>query len=244
MQASKKLFLGITGSVASIKLPELLFEADNQGFETVWHPTESAKQFVCKAIIRVLGLMPNSPPLSNAISQTREAAERLTKKEFVEIRPLLDQALACIDETSQHFPHKAIKLMNHGYEDGVDTQGVMREDKGYVKHINLAEQSDIALIAPTTANTLAKIVHGQTDNFLTEVVRALPPEKQIHLALAMNTEMLKDPATQRNLSIAQSEAFGFNQKYHVIAPISKELQCGTTGLGAMEDPHKIFQIIS
>ena len=87
------------------------------------------------------------------------------------------------------------------------------------------------LIAPLTANTLAKIVNGLCDNLLTSTVRALG-EKPLILAPAMNTRMWENPLTARQL-----EEIKRFYRVTVIPPIAKRLADGDTGMGALaEDP--------
>lgn len=68
-----------------------------------------------------------------------------------------------------------------------------------VQHIHLADWADVALIAPATANTLAKVANGLADNFVTSTL--LATEAPIFAVLAMNTKMYEHPATQKNLTL-------------------------------------------
>eukprot|EP00667_Euglena_gracilis_P022365 EG_transcript_24883 len=107
-----------------------------------------------------------------------------------------------------------------------------------VLHIDLMNWADGLLIAPLSANTLAKIAHGLADNLLTCIVRAWPvgraASKPVVVAPAMNTRMWDHPFTARQLRVLQEE-LGF----HVVAPIVKVLACGEYGAGAMEEPPAI-----
>jgi phosphopantothenoylcysteine decarboxylase len=85
------------------------------------------------------------------------------------------------------------------------------------------------LIAPLSANTLAKMAHGICDNFLCCIARAWPKEKPVVLAPAMNTEMWIDPITDEHF-VALRKRF---HKLTVVEPESKLLACGDTGVGAM-----------
>jgi len=96
-----------------------------------------------------------------------------------------------------------------------------------VVHIELRKWADIILIAPLTANTLAKISNGLSDNLLTSVIRAWDYNKPFLIAPAMNTLMYTHTLTERQLCFMQSLGAV------IIPPISKKLMCGDIGQGAM-----------
>lgn len=97
-----------------------------------------------------------------------------------------------------------------------------------VHHISLAEKADVFVIAPATANVIAKIAHGIADDMLTTTFLASTCEKLI--VPAMNTHMLENPITQDNL--ARCRTFGM----HILESDSGFLACGTTGKGRMPEP--------
>lgn len=103
-------------------------------------------------------------------------------------------------------------------------------------HINATRQADVMLIAPATANTLAKIAHGIADNLITEM--ALARNCPLAVAPAMNVEMWQKPATQR--AIQQLIADGV----HVFMPAHGEQACGEVGVGRMREPHEIADLLS
>lgn len=103
------------------------------------------------------------------------------------------------------------------------------------EHIALAEGPDIAVIAPCTANTLAKLATGIADNLLTSVL--LATQKPVLLAPAMNTGMWTAAPTQRNLSLVQQDG------YHIIGPGTGHLACGDAGSGRMSEPEEIIAAI-
>eukprot|EP00668_Euglena_longa_P038738 GGOE01049805.1.p2 GENE.GGOE01049805.1~~GGOE01049805.1.p2 ORF type:complete len:220 (-),score=78.96 GGOE01049805.1:389-1027(-) len=108
-----------------------------------------------------------------------------------------------------------------------------------VLHIDLMNWADGFLIAPLSANTLAKLATGLADNLLTCVVRAWPVQhavKPVVVAPAMNTRMWDHPFTARQLRVLREE-LGF----HIVEPIVKVLACGEYGTGAMEEPKNIVQ---
>jgi len=101
-----------------------------------------------------------------------------------------------------------------------------------VEHISLAEQADIALIAPATANILAKMALGIADDFLSTVLLAV--RTPIFVAPAMNYAMYHHPATQYNLEILR------NRGVNIIGPASGFQACGTEGDGRMSEPGEII----
>ena len=104
-----------------------------------------------------------------------------------------------------------------------------------VLHIILRNWADINIIAPLSANTLAKVANGICDNLLTSVVRAWDFKKPIIIAPAMNTLMWENPFTQKHLDTCQEMGF------KVVPPVSKKLACGDVGMGAMADPLEIVR---
>lgn len=93
------------------------------------------------------------------------------------------------------------------------------------------------LIAPLSANTLAKMSHGQCDNLLTCVARAWDFALPLIVAPAMNTLMWTHPFTEQQLNTLRS--LGIN----VIPPISKVLACGDIGTGAMASVDEIVAVV-
>ncbi|GJP37987.1 hypothetical protein CLOM_g22430 [Closterium sp. NIES-68] len=102
-----------------------------------------------------------------------------------------------------------------------------------VLHIELRKWADVMVIAPLSANTLAKMASGICDNLLTSVVRAWDFSKPLLLAPAMNTHMWTSPFTARHLAIL--EGLGAQ----LVSPVSKKLACGDVGTGAMAEPASI-----
>ena len=104
-----------------------------------------------------------------------------------------------------------------------------------VHHIDLPKWADVMLIAPATASTIGKMANGISDNFLTASYLAC--EKDVIIAPSMNTQMLLNPATQKNIETLKS--YGVK----VIAPESGVLACNTIGDGRMEEPENIVQFL-
>lgn len=98
----------------------------------------------------------------------------------------------------------------------------------HVAHISLADFADAILIAPATANFLAKAAHGIADDLLTTTVIA--SDKPLLIAPSMNTKMFENPATQENLRILKARGA------MILEPATGELACGTSGKGRLPEP--------
>ncbi len=115
---------------------------------------------------------------------------------------------------------------------------VMKEDDPkVVNHIELAKQADLFVVAPASANTIAKLAHGIADNIVTATALALPTDIPKLIAPAMNTKMYDNPLTQRNLQNLQEVG------YQEIEPRSSMLACGDVGRGALAGLDAIIQKI-
>ena len=140
------------------------------------------------------------------VVMTRNAAEFIT--------PLTFEALTgnrpVLDTFDRNFPHE-------------------------IKHISLAEQADLVLIAPATANVLAKLAHGLADDMLTTTVLACRCPKLA--APAMNTAMYENPVTQDNL--AALRRYG----WEILEPDAGRLACGATGRGKLPDPARLLEAV-
>jgi len=104
-----------------------------------------------------------------------------------------------------------------------------------VEHIDLAGWPDAVVIAPATANVIAKLACGLADDFLTTVLLATPAP--VWIAPGMNTRMWEHPATLENVQRLIGRGVG------VIGPDSGELACGTSGPGRMSEPSVIVGIL-
>ncbi len=103
--------------------------------------------------------------------------------------------------------------------------------EAHVLHIGLGHSADLLIIAPGTANTLAKLANGQADTLLT--ITALATECPILIAPAMDGGMYAHPATQRNLRTLAERGVSF------VGPVTGHLASGLIGVGRMADPHEI-----
>lgn len=102
------------------------------------------------------------------------------------------------------------------------------EDEGWKpSHIELADKADLLLIAPATANTLAKLAYGLANDALSCVALALNPDAKLLLAPAMNGKMWQHPATQANVQLLKNRGAQF------IGPDKGMLSCGYEGTGRL-----------
>ena len=111
-------------------------------------------------------------------------------------------------------------------------------DRNYqfqVEHIALADQADLVLVAPATANVLAKLAHGLADDMLTTTILACNCPKIA--APAMNTKMYENPVTQDNLDILRK--YG----WEIVEPASGRLACGAVGRGKMPEPEDLLETV-
>ena len=108
------------------------------------------------------------------------------------------------------------------------------EEEGWQPtHIKLADEADLLLIAPATANVLAKLAHGIADDALTCIALALNSKAKILIAPAMNGKMWLHPATQANVATLKKRGAKF------IGPEAGLLSCGYEGLGRLWPVEKI-----
>ncbi|MCI5620937.1 MAG: bifunctional phosphopantothenoylcysteine decarboxylase/phosphopantothenate--cysteine ligase CoaBC [Lachnospiraceae bacterium] len=109
-------------------------------------------------------------------------------------------------------------------------------NSGYhVAHIAMAAEADVVMIAPASANTIAKLVHGIADNMLTSTMLACTVP--VYVVPAMNTHMYENPVTQDNLK--KLTDYG----YRVIDPATGFLACGYDGKGKMPEPEVLLEYI-
>lgn len=158
---------------------------------------------------------------------------RLLVKEGAEVRvvmtpdsakfvsPITLSALSKNDVIMNIFPEGEIELL-----DKVETQ---------TWHVDLGLWADYFIIAPATANTIAKIAGGMSDNFL--LVTVLATRCPIALAPTMDDDMYKNKITQRN--IAKLKSYG----YKIIEPTSGELASGLIGMGRMAEPEVMLEFL-
>jgi len=109
-------------------------------------------------------------------------------------------------------------------------------EKTEVAHISLADKADLMVIAPATANVIAKCANGIADDFLTTTM--LATKAPVVIAPAMNVNMYTNPATQHNLRILEERGF------LIVGPEKGDLACGWEGRGRMSEPAQILAFIA
>ena len=119
---------------------------------------------------------------------------------------------------------------NRLYTDMFDTQCTLE-----VEHISMAEWADALVVAPATANIIAKFSHGIADDALSTLFLAV--KKPVFIAPAMNSNMFGNIAVQQNIATLQERGC------HILSPNDGFLACGTTGSGRMQEPEEIFDTV-
>ena len=104
-------------------------------------------------------------------------------------------------------------------------------EEGAIDHISLADWADLYVVAPATANTLAKLAHGLADDLVSAV--GLATQAPLLVAPAMNVNMWRHPATQQNVEVLRERGVRF------VGPEAGELACGWEGVGRMAEPEAI-----
>lgn len=110
------------------------------------------------------------------------------------------------------------------------------DEANKVQHIHLADQADVAIVVPATANTIAKMANGIADNFVTSTL--LATTAPIYVVPAMNEHMWENPATVRNVKQLVEDGKS------VIEPATGFLAEGYTGKGRLPEPEEIFEQIT
>ena len=109
------------------------------------------------------------------------------------------------------------------------------KDEAEIGHIRLSREADLVVVAPATADLLAKMAHGLADDLATAVL--LATDKQVLAAPAMNVRMWEHPATRRNMATLRADGIAF------VGPEEGEMACGEYGLGRMAEPEAILAAI-
>lgn len=157
-----------------------------------------------------------------------KAAElvRLLVKQNIDVQVVMTEA-ACQFITSVTMQALSGKTVFIGMWDSSISNGM--------PHIELSRDADAILIAPASADFIAKLVHGRADDLLSTL--CLARDCPLMVAPAMNKQMWENPSTQRN--IEQLKADGV----HVLGPDTGEQACGEVGLGRMLEPEELLSAI-
>jgi phosphopantothenoylcysteine decarboxylase/phosphopantothenate--cysteine ligase len=108
-------------------------------------------------------------------------------------------------------------------------------DEAEIGHIRLSREADLVVVAPATADLIAKMAHGRADDLASTAL--LATDKPVLIAPAMNPAMWDHPATRRN--VAQLQADGV----HLVGPDPGDMACGEIGVGRMAEPEQILAAI-
>lgn len=199
------ILLGVTGSVAAIKLPKLIFSLRSVG---------DVKVVATDAALKIISKIDGFQLVGSSLK--KEVCTYAARCRLDPFEELLS------DKQEWYWERIGDPIL----------------------HIDLRDWADILVIAPLTANTLAKMAHGLCDNLLTCIYRAWPLNKLIVVAPAMNTDMWEHPVTYEHLGILHRRHDMSRPMMHgspridaenfvIVRPIEKKLACGTTGMGAM-----------
>jgi phosphopantothenoylcysteine decarboxylase/phosphopantothenate--cysteine ligase len=150
----------------------------------------------------------------------------------VDLASKLTQAGASVPVIMTEAAQKFVSPLLFRSITGHDVYSDMWQLNDHVQHIQLGESADLMVIAPATANTIAKLAHGIADDLLS--VTAMAARCPLLLAPAMDGGMFEHPATQENLSILRSRGAT------VAGPAAGRMASGLSGLGRMLDPAELL----
>lgn len=105
-------------------------------------------------------------------------------------------------------------------------------------HISISELAEAMVVAPATADVIAKLANGLADDLVSTLLLARPQNCPLLIAPAMNTRMWESPATQTNVERLQ------NWGAQLVGPAEGRLACGTTGPGRMAEPEEILTAVT
>ncbi len=151
---------------------------------------------------------------------------RLFRSENIEITPIMTKA-------SQEFITPLSVSVLSGNKAFLDLFDY--EEEVEIGHIELSRKADLVLLAPATANLIAKMACGIADDLATNVL--LATNKKILLAPAMNVKMWEHPATVRNIKLLKQDGINF------VGPEKGDMACGEFGFGRMSEPVDILKIV-
>ena len=151
---------------------------------------------------------------------------RLIKKQF----PNFDIKAVCTDAAKAFVTELTLQAFT---QNKVPYKLIDSEAELRMGHIELARWADIILIAPATANTIAKISYGMADDLLSTLTLAAPKSTPILIAPSMNKNMWHDLRTQQNIIKLKNI-----NNFKIIQPNYGEQACGDIGLGRMAEPEE------
>lgn len=243
-----RVLLGCTGSVATIKVPELARRLQECGASVIIIPTENACHFLrCQAKVGSAAIhTPNHGGSGDVIRPGIKADEN------VELRGSgSEEENSCSDQCSHCGNRTPIRRKQTDDNDCdvkslyPDLNFVLDHDEWAawngrgdpVLHIHLRDWAQVMVIAPLDANTMAKIAQGLCDNLLTSTVRAWDIARPLVFCPAMNTHMYNHPLTFKHTAILKELG------YIEVCVVSKRLACGDVGPGAMAELDSIINAV-
>jgi len=133
---------------------------------------------------------------------------------------------------------KAAKLVNPQLFEALTSEPAFTDEfgesrKASMDHIELARWGQCLVVAPCTADLLARLALGLADDVVTTTALALPHEKPRLVCPAMNPQMLAAPPVRRHLEVLQGDG------WHVLSPESGRMACGDEGAGRLPEPETI-----
>lgn len=154
-----------------------------------------------------------------------DLVSKLSKKDY-EVKVILTKH-------AEKFVSKlTFEALCHNY---VETDLFDESNEDPIAHITLAKWADLMIIVPATANTIAKVTHGISDDLLSTTFLACNKHKMI--CPAMNTQMYENPITQKNIQACKDLG------YQILDPVVGHLACNDTGRGKMIEPADIVEAI-
>lgn len=154
-----------------------------------------------------------------------DLVSKLSKKDY-EIKVILTK------HAEKFVSRLTFEALCHNY---VETDLFDESNEDPIAHITLAKWADLMIIVPATANIIAKVVHGISDDLLSTTFLACNKHKMI--CPAMNTQMYENPVTQQNIQTCKDLG------YQILDPVIGHLACNDTGKGKMIEPADIVEAI-
>ncbi|HTB96017.1 MAG TPA: bifunctional phosphopantothenoylcysteine decarboxylase/phosphopantothenate--cysteine ligase CoaBC [Terracidiphilus sp.] len=163
-----------------------------------------------------------------------KAAElvRALQRQALEVHVVMTEAATRFIQPLTFAALSGHKVITSLWDETANSDGT---DDTSIEHIGEAQWTDALVVAPATANTLAKFAHGIADDFLTTMY--LATQAPVLVAPAMNVNMWDHPATQANLEILRQRGV------RVIEPGTGDLACGMVGVGRMAEPEAIADAV-
>jgi phosphopantothenoylcysteine decarboxylase / phosphopantothenate---cysteine ligase len=166
-----------------------------------------------------------------------KAAElvRALQRQALEVHVVMTEAACKFVQPLTFAALTGHKVITNSWDDAGDGSYEASSEQSGIEHIGEAQWADALVVAPATANILAKFAHGIADDFLTTLY--LATAAPVLVAPAMNVNMWEHPATQANLEILRQRGV------RVVEPGTGELACGMVGAGRMAEPEAIADAV-